>query len=356
MSAFTDFISCPDAQAGLIESFNYDNLQRDATPIVEELLSPINRIGFLSNQINFRVGGKKAVEVIYGQRFLESSLAEGGLINCTTGSVDGETSKIYELGNDGYNEVRSIPVNLLQSRCEKDQFYIARLLRKMMDNILAGAETNAATFILANTGNFATDVDNGQPAGTSAYKTTQTLLANGQIADNAIGDVDFEYERNGFMNKPIVFGGEIWTKFARKVGAACCGLSGINVNEFAAQNGFIYKDARKIQTLSSNTTTAIAMAPGAVQMLQWNEFIGGDGNILYMDDSALKQGVLYYPDAKLPIPFDYSAEYVCSGTTKTWTFRLALNFDFAAMPADMYQSGDRLEGVNGIQEWRVVNP
>jgi hypothetical protein len=92
-------------------------------------------------------------------------------------------------------------------------------------------------------------------------------------------------------------------------------------------------------------TAAYSIIPGAVQMISFNEFKG----ILEMNDSTLVQGTLQHPDPNLPLTFDYRAEYTCNGAdSKVWNFEVALNHDFIFLPADMYQAGDRLEGVNGI--------
>ena len=93
----------------------------------------------------------------------------------------------------------------------------------------------------------------------------------------------------------------------------------------------------------------MAIIPGAVQMISFNEFKG----ILEMNDSTLVQGTLQHPDPALPLTFDYRAEYTCNGADqKVWNFEISLNHDFIFLPADMYQAGDRLEGVNGILTFR----
>lgn len=354
MSALSSFVSCPNIQTGLIETFNFDNLRPDQTNIVQFLLSNTNRIDTLQREINFREGGRKSVEVVYGQRFLESVVADGGRIDCTVGSVDGETSKIYSIDpTSGAN--MSVKINMadLETRCEADPLYVAREVRKMMNVILQKAETDAAIYLIANTGNFASDVDNGSPAGTTVFKQTQTVLSNGQIAYNGYEDVTFEMMNNDFLQTPVVFGGELWYKYAQAIKAACCGLTGVDAGLYASGNPYLFAYARKIAQNSANAANGVALAPGAVQMISFNEF---KGEYRMIDDNALKQGTLMYPDANVPVEFDYYAQLICEGTERYWKLSLALNYDYVGLPTDMYQVGDRLEGVNGILTFRIVNP
>jgi hypothetical protein len=354
MSAIESFISCNAVQTDLTEAWAYDNLIGDATPIVDTLLSPINREGFIQNNINFRPSGKKAVEVIYGQRTIESDINDGGLVNCTSGSTIGETSTTYEIGDTGGNFAFSYTLQDLQTRCQADRFLIAKRIRSVMDAILAQAETNGAIFLLANAGNFASDVDNGQPAGTTTQKQVSTILANGQIDYNAIESIAYEYQNNGFNGQPIVFGNEPWLKYYRALGAACCGLTGVDAGTYFNQNSYLFAQARKIAA-NGGPNEAIVMAPRACQMITYNEFSSGGG--WDVATGTIIYGTLMHPDPRYAnIMFDYSAELTCSGTTKTWTFRLALNYDFIAMPINMYQTGDRLEGVNGILNFIINNP
>jgi hypothetical protein len=89
-----------------------------------------------------------------------------------------------------------------------------------------------------------------------------------------------------------------------------------------------------------------------VQLITANEF---ENEILaFNNGGALFQGVLMYPDPTLPLTFDYRTEYKCTdGGTKKWHFELALSHDLISYPEDAYKVGDRLEGVNGVNEFRL---
>jgi hypothetical protein len=349
MSALSSFIACPNVQLSLFDSFGVDNLKAEPLPLLSFILSAPNRSDVIQNQLNFRDHGRKTVEVVYGQRFLESMVQDGGRVTCGTWSNDGETSVLYSLTpSDGYHVGFKLTASELEERCEADTNYIAKEVFKMMDVLARKVATNAAIQIIANSGNFASDVDNGNPAGTSTSRNADTVLTAGGPNYDATEVIAFENMANEFNGMPYVFGGEAWWKYIKALNAAAPPAftdSGLSTGLYAQQSGITYGYDRRIQLNDSAPTAAYSIIPGAVQMISFNEFKG----ILEMNDSTLVQGTLQHPDPNLPLTFDYRAEYTCNGAdSKVWNFEVALNHDFIFLPADMYQAGDRLEGVNGI--------
>jgi hypothetical protein len=355
MSALSSFIACPNVQLSLFDSFGVDNLKAEPLPLLSFILSAPNRSDVIQNQINFRDHGRKTVEVVYGQRFLESMVQDGGRVTCGTFSNDGETSVLYSLTpSDGYHVGFKLTASELEERCEADSNYIAREIFKMMDVLARKVATNAAIQIIANGGNFASDVDAGNPAGTSTSKNAATVLTSGAPSMDATEVIAFQNMANEFTNMPFVFGGEPWWKYIKGLQASTGAFfndDGFSTGLYAQQAGITYGYDRRIQLNDSSAAAAYSIIPGAVQMISFNEFKG----ILEMNDSTLVQGTLQHPDPSLPLTFDYRAEYTCNGAdSKVWNFEVALNHDFIFLPSDMYQAGDRLEGVNGILKFIAV--
>jgi hypothetical protein len=354
MSQLSSFVSCPNVQESLAMAWGYDNLKLGNVNLVRFLLSDINKSDVIQNQINFRAGGLKGVEVVYGQRFLESSVSESGRVSCSGFSVDGETSKVYEIDPTiGASFGLKLTLSDLQTRCEADSTYLGREVLKLMNALIQKMETDAALAVIGNSGNFASDVIDGNAAGTTSVKITKTKTAGGSILTNAIEDVAFENMANEFTQTPFVFGGAAWEKYAKALGAACCGDLGVDAGVYSTNSGVTIVYTPKIQTNSAEVDYGYSIIPGTVQVITYNEF-GGEGNIFAIDDDALKQGTITHPE--LPLTFDYYAKYTCTNAnTKVWEIGVALAYDFIFLPADMYQAGDVMEGVNGVLAFDIDN-
>lgn len=354
MSQLSSFVSCPNVQESLALAWGYDNLKLQNVNIMRFLLSDVNRNDFIQNQINFRSGGIKAVEVVYGQRFLESAVSSTGRVSCTGFTTDGDTSKVYEIDpTAGASYGVKLKLADLQTRCEADATYLGREVLKLMNVLIEKMETDAALALIANSGNFASDVINGNSAGTTTVKTTKTKSTGGVILTDAIEDVAFENMANEFNAKPFVFGGALWEKYARALNAACCGDLGVDAGVYKDASGVTIVYAPKVQLNASKVDYGYSVIPGTVQVITYNEF-GGEGNIWVMDDDSKKQGVIAHPE--LPITFDYQATYTCDdANNKVWEISVGLAYDFIYLPADMYAVGDILEGVNGVLAFDIDN-
>ena len=354
MSQLSSFVSCPNIQLGLTEAW-FNNQPLGNVNLVRFLLSDINKKDTFQRQLTPGDGKLRSVELVYGQRFLESSVGETARIACSGFSADGETSKVYEIDPTvGANKTFSMTLSSLQTRCEADELYLSKEILKAMNVLIQKMETDAAIAVIANSGNFATDVDNGDPAGTTTLKTTKTKTSGGAILTDAIEDVAFENMANDFTETPYIFGGAIWEKYARALGAACCGDLGVNAGVYKDNSGVVIGYSQKVQANAANANDGYALIPGAVQMVTFNEFGGSSPWVL--DDDSIKQGTLIYPDPALPLVFDYYAKYTCTdANTKVWDIGLGLAYDFMFLPADMFAVGDRLEGVNGVLGFRVSN-
>ena len=358
MSTISTYVACNSVQDSLINAWGYDNNKLGNLNLTRFLLAPINKNDTINTAINFRPNGLRDFVVTYGQRFIESDVTTGGRITCDTGSDDGITSTTYTIDpTDGARHKVTFTTSDLLYMCESNPSYVAGEIKKLMDVVIRKFETDLAISVLANGGNFASDVIDGNPAGTTTQVNGATLLSGGGISTNLIQNISFESMANEYSVMPYVFGGEKLSNYAAALGAACCGDLGVDAGVYATNQGIKLAYSDRITMNAGNADDLIAIVPGSVQLLHFNEFIGQNGNINYINDDSIKQGVLAYPDPTIPLTFDYRAEYTCDGSgAKTWTFEVALNYAFAYLPTDMYKVGDQLEGVNGLNSYRIVNP
>lgn len=358
MSTISTYIACNSVQDSLINSWGYNNQKLGNVNLTRFLLSPVNKNDTMNTAINFRPNGLRDFVVTYGQRLTEADITTGGRITCDTGEGDGITSTTYSIDpTDGARVVKTWTTSDLLYMCQDNPSYIADEIKKMMDGVLRKFETDLAISMLANFGNFASDVIEGNPAGTTTQINGATKTSGGGISTDLIEKIAYESMANEDAMMPFVFGGEKLTNYAAALGAACCGDLGVDAGVYATNAGIRMAFSDRVAMNAANADDLVAVVPGSVQLLHFNEFIDQNGNINYINDDSIKQGVLSYPDSTIPLTFDYRAEYSCDGSgAKTWNIEVALNYAFAYLPTDIYKAGDQLEGVNGLTSFRIVNP
>ena len=354
MSAFSEFVDCANVQAGIAEVFFGNTNMKAYTKanITKFLLSGTNTDNVMKNIIASN-GKLRTVEVVYGQRYTIDEVGDSGIVTCATGAVQGETSKTYTIDpKEGSNIAFFVPMGELRRRCEADVNYLNKEILKAMQGLIAGVEKKTADKMVLNLGNFASDVDAGNPAGTSTYKEGLGWYTDGAIRYGAYEAVTFENMANDFDMAPVVFGSEAWFKYAKAIGAACCGDNGVDAGLYASQNPYLFAYSREIATALAEPTAAVSVIPGAAQLIWANEF---ENDLLRINNGGqLTQSTILYPDADLPLAFDYRAELTCDAEgNKGWKVELALSHDVVFMPDDMFKAGDRLEGVNGINQFRI---
>ncbi len=354
MSYISGLISCPQVQLSLLDTWAYNNLAGDPTPIMQVLLSDVNRRDTVQRVTSPGNGKRRQVEVTYEQRFLESIVSSGGRIVCGGGSTSGELSKTYEVtASDGFHVKWSVDMAELETRCEADPTYISRQILKHMNALLSRAETYVSAQVALNLGNFASDVDAGNPAGTSTNKQGTGFNTNGTISYDLSNVIKYEFTANDYNGPIVALGGEDLWKYANALVASTADNDlGVQPEILRQNAGINYGYSRKMAAALGGSQYLLGMMPGSIQILSFNEFAGADGNPRVIDDNALKQGTLQHPT--IPVIFDYYAEYACSGSDRTWNFGLAFNFDTAFLPSDMFAIGDRMEGVNGLLQFEVI--
>lgn len=357
MSVIGEYISCPAVQMSLLEAFGYDNHRLENVNITRFLLSGVNTDGVKIQSAASPGNGKlRQVELIYDQRLLIDTVSDVGNISCEGGDELGDLSTTYEIDPTiGASASWTVTPAEMTYRCNTgDRDWIAHQLKKRMDVIIRKMERDGAIYIAANTGNFASRVDEGN-APSNTPETINTLTTTGANNPIAAGEIAFNNEANGFITRPMIFGGRVWDMYARAMNAACCGVDGIDGGLYLSQNSFMSAYSPDIMQVSG-ANDVFAVQPKMVQILHYGAFQGGFDNTLVINDNALVQGSLLYTDSTLPVMFDYRAELVCINNVFVWRFNIATAYQHVGVPDDMYAVGDRLEGVNGITEYVISNP
>lgn len=349
MSVSTGLVQCVQIQESLNDNFTScdPSLIRESLGVIEFLVSNLNTNNTLQKQVSPGNGKKRQVELLYDQRLLESAVGDSTARVCTSANKYGEEFVTYQIDDDGVSIDWQIDTHDLIQHCQDDAMYFAKQLQLKLDVLLRRMDTKAIDYLRSQVGNFAVGETN-VVAGPPSVKTVQTKYSDTKINENALVDIQFAAANAGYCGNPVLFGwGELW-KYMRKFNAGCCAASGLNFGDIFAQNGAAMVGDYRIETLLG-TNNFLSVAPGAAQLLWFNEFAGPTG-IRTIDTEQTKQTVI--TDPATGIPFDFFANFVCG----VWHFQLKLAFKVVAMPTDMFKSGDRLFGVNWINQYVITNP
>lgn len=354
MSKTSQFVSCPAMQMSINEAFfgNSNDMPYSNAALVRFLRSDVNTNRVLVTAIKQDGYKLRQAQVVWPQRYTPDQAQDGLPVGCEEGEVRGELSQTYTLDPlSGSWFATKIAPGLMRERCESDSAWLGREIAAVMDAVVSKAEATIAAAVAVNLGNFATDVDEGDPAGTTTEKTVfKYETAGGNLVTKPYETIIGDAEDNGFRMPPVVFGGRTWADYSRAMKAVGLNSQGQDLAQYIQQNMYIFEQSREIATALGDPKAAVAIAPGAVQIIDSNY---AQSPLVTMDDDALKIGTLTHPE--LPITFDYIAKFEDCGTEEYpngyWNITIKWNFDVVFMPDDMFQANDRLFGVNGINKY-----
>lgn len=344
MSAIGSIISCPEIQDTLNNEFGNLTGQVPITDmLVPFLISDINTQNVLQTQVN--AGNNRSrirtVELVYQQRMVESEISTTSVLNCDGGDAPGEFSTQYTIQEDeGVAYSWSITPNDLIRNCRDNNTWVVREIQRVFDGLVRKMNTVVADEVALNTGDFL----NGD-----TERTTQTKQSGVDPAYDLIEDVRFAFEELEFAGTPFLFGFGEAKRYFNRVQAACCADIGMDLFEYAQNNEVVFMKDKKIPTSLGGSDKFMAMAPGAIQLLTWNEFKDETGVVTFNDDTYV-QGTLV--DPRTGLEFDYFAEFDCG----TWNFQLKLAFQTVYLPTDLFQPDDDLSGTNWVLKFDISNP
>jgi len=344
-------ISCPEIQAQLNEIWVNDaNIKREDLPLTELLLSPFNVGG---NQLQKVVspgdGKSRLVDLIYTPRALESETSEStGNTECVSSNVPTELSTQYDVGSDYLQADRLIPMDQLRYKCEQDDAYIARMIMMMMDQIGRTLETHNFNQLALLKGKWASDIV-GTVDGSDNYQVA-TKLSGGAFDFDAYQKITAATKYSGYSMSPIVIGGFNIENYFTAAKSGCCSTQGVNLEALYNQYGVAVLTSYRSDTAFGDANHFMAMEPGAVQLIYWNEYEGVRG-VNTFESETLKMTVLV--DPKNGMKYDFKAVLDCNGK---WSFFLRSYSKLAGLPTDMFQGTDRLTGVTLVNGFKIVNP
>lgn len=341
-------ITCPTLQDRLNDHFlKCDPTRlREPIPFLEFLTSPTNTSNVIQKQISAGNGKIRSVELVYEPRLNENEVSTSAVQSCSAGSEAGQRSETYTLDTTvGSSYSEKFVLTSLAEICESDDSYIARRIQYGMDVMIRKMATTTMGQVNALKGAFGPNVAtvNG-----SNELVVQTKKSNGDIDTNFIEQISFAALDTAYCGIPYIFGYDEIHKAFKRVKAGCCATDGLNVGDFARNEGMVFfTDYRVADAFGANHF--ISVDAGALQLLTYNEFQGPRG-IRVIDTEDYKQTIVR--DPATGIPFDFTWKFDCGSIY----MQLKLAHKLIGMPNDMFFVDDRLFEVTGVNEYLITNP
>lgn len=328
------FTACPPGQ-----------ITNDRIDFLEFLVSPMNRANILNSRVNPGSGKTRTVQLTWTPRILEDEISDSAAMVCTSENEAGMQDQDYSLDIDvggGWDEF--VEMKSLATICESNDSWIASRIMAGMDAIVRKMDTDMVQQSEAYIGNFGQGEED--VAGDPPVKTVTTKYSDDKLSPDLAGDIQFAAMNAGYCGGPVVVGWGELIKWARKMQAGCCADQGIDVFQYLQQAGIVFLSDRRIETVYG-VNNFISLAPGALQVLYYNQFEGPYGTL--SDDSYVQTVI---NDPRTGLPFDFYAKHDCGKVH----FNLKLAYKLVGLPTDLLSVGDPYAGITQVNQYVITNP
>lgn len=318
--------------------------------LLESLISEANVTAGAFQPLENRETGKKKTQLVrYMQPVLASEVESGVLgVDAAPTYCDGNDATYLEEEfalNNFAHVSRKISALAMASFCEGKNTVVLDMIGSMIRQLIKNIDTQLIASFDAARGN--TSAGNTTPISALAFSDYANLVASPAITDA----INSEFFALDVAQRPVIVGGSLLDQYVRAAGIGCCNNLGQEVSSFTGDSA-IFTD-----TNMNATTLGVAPAnndifvypAGTVQFLDWS--LASNASISLGDSP-------YSSSTQLAIPVGEDREFlvdldiVYDDCTKEWTVSLTKFFGLLNIPADYYQTGDELEGVNYMLRFR----
>jgi hypothetical protein len=352
----SSYIACATLQADLTQYYDTcgASMIREPMPFAEFLASPLNNKG-LSQAIAPGRGKVRTVELTYTARIPESQVVENDTDLCSCTDTRGNCSQLYTLDPDAnlsicekidHKDLRHVCKPNDQFIMEKVAYLVDALERKVATKLVQQASFLAGEWNISEVPN----VVNGQLV-VKTKKDSDAFSVN----PFAMSEIDFALTATGYCQPAAIFGGRELFQYYRNMLAGCCADSGVDLNQMMSLYGkavaYDPRIANAANGFVGGQNVGVAIAPGSLALLTWNEFGWNAGTPLpFNEGSNYARSLMVSP--RLGIPMDVIVKDECPGTL---TIVISTVVKLAEIPNDIFPVGDIYRGVNFFNEIRVVN-
>lgn len=150
-----------------------------------------------------------------------------------------------------------------------------------------------------------------------------------------------EIKRSTYNGTPIVVGEGIFDLANMALNYGCCNNGGTDFGKMNANAIFkFYRDV-DITTGTGNADGIFAFMPGAAQFVSYNEYVGKFARPI----GTVERGTIADPFTP---GLNYDMRVFVDECGEHYNIAIGLHFDLYAAPNNLFKTGDRLVGVNGI--------
>ena len=362
MSALgTSMSTCPPLQAELNNYFiNCDPvLLGFNSPFAEFLMSSFNRRGL--QQLLSPGGGRIRKGILrYDQKLAPAS--EGtftGDISCTAETKRGDLTQEYEIDTNAivFKE-QVMEVRDWQETCRSNPEIIYRAMAILMQSVREGTYKKLANEFVANTmwgdwgkiveddtANFTVNGSNElvvktkKDSSIDVYPTTAQTISNATMLTN-------------YCEKPFIVGGYTLKAYYELMQSGCCANQGLNLGDLFSRFGQVVAWDKWLQAAFATPNLSVAIQPGALQVVYFNEYDGTPAV-----DNALSLGAgKNYTQFVITDPVSgFPMNVRVSDNCGVISMFIHTNTKLFGMPRDMFAAGDDLDEVTFVNKIRVTN-
>lgn len=349
---------CPAILVGIEQILAPNNPGNMKTPVgaIEALLSDVNTQGVTMQQIGGgENGNRKQVRVMHKQRATPADVRDEK--TCDPGTEKPRFEDVYDVNLqaehvihveeatirrlcDTYSELVAIDMKSkdAEARASEKKLILREMAEELLMDLDAIRQKINANFLSA----YALNV--GTYKGGDATKTFQVLKqADQAIVLNGFNILRQELKKIGMMGgKPIVFGGGIIDLAMSAMGIGCCNNAGQSIDQLKNNVGFdFYFDDSDMATYLGNANAFGMFYAKAAQFIQFNKYVGSYAKPI----GFTERGTM--PDPFLPgLVYDIRIQPNACG--EYYDLFVNSDHDFYFAPDNLFKSGDRLAGVNGV--------
>lgn len=349
--AAPNLIDCPTLQAELDEHFTMcdptKHLALNETSYIRFLVSDVNAHGFkLQQRLSPGKGKRRTVDLTWTPRIIPDEMSDTPTKVCTSTNEAGMRSETFTIPDIGFQYDELFDLTELRDICKDNGLYIAERIQAIMNGAIRKMDIDAVEDLATCVGRFALGELN---VNADNEKTVTSLNAAGDLNRRFISDITFAAKNASYCTNPFVLGWQESWKAFEDIRAGCCNTnSGVDIDELFRNNPYVFLPNSNIEdTFAVNHF--IMLAAGATQFVYYNEFMG-DRGINVIDTEDYKQMVLFEPETGLPFDFQWT------NTCGDITISLKLAYQVVCIPTDVFDDGDRLDGVTQVNEFIISNP